>query len=162
VHVVWRSRQVAGGHPLPLHVGSFPGTSSAGSAAPPRVLWWFSSAFSHSHGGSFSYITVRNSAPFVGHVCNVPAGDWARYKRAPTNRSSRFMHGHGGQRFETIVGDAAPVRIVIALRPHGQCCCFKSSSRNDNWKKARRVRLWIYSFPGSAWERTASQALPAV
>jgi len=30
-----------------------------------------------------AYITVRNSAAFVGHVFNVPAGVWARYKRAP-------------------------------------------------------------------------------
>ncbi|HLN28464.1 MAG TPA: transposase [Gemmataceae bacterium] len=28
-------------------------------------------------------MTVRNSAAFVGHVFNVPAGVWARYKRAP-------------------------------------------------------------------------------
>jgi len=30
-----------------------------------------------------AYMTVRNSAAFVGHVFNVPAGVLARYKRAP-------------------------------------------------------------------------------
>ena len=30
-----------------------------------------------------NYMTVRNLAAFVGHVFNVPASVWARYKRAP-------------------------------------------------------------------------------
>jgi len=47
----------------------------------------------------FTYTTVRNSAAFVGHVCTVPAGVRARYKRAPTNRSSRFAHGHMDARY---------------------------------------------------------------
>jgi len=33
-------------------------------------------------------MTVRNSAAFVGHVFNVPAGVWARYKRAPQSAAA--------------------------------------------------------------------------
>jgi len=30
-----------------------------------------------------NFMKVRNSAAIVGHVFNVPAGVWARYKRVP-------------------------------------------------------------------------------
>jgi len=42
-----------------------------------------------------AYMTVRNSAAFVGHVFNVPAGVRARYKRAPQTAAADSRTAYG-------------------------------------------------------------------